>query len=137
MNVKNVAITAVLLAALGALSLMLAAAMSYFAHETTIGEVRRPATSTPSLTDGTSFAKDSESAKQTPEVPAPEPTVRPTSTPAPYNPNSAMYLVFAGFELSPGFGPLNDRTITTLEKIRDRTTTLCTVRPSDRIVSDT
>ncbi len=118
MNVKNIATTAILLATLGALALLLPAVMSYFANETTIGEVRRPATSTPVLTSGSSFVKATEPAKQTAGTPPAEPTVRPTSTPVPYNPNTAMYLVFAGFELSPGFGPLNDRTITTLEKIR-------------------
>lgn len=118
MNVKNIAITAVLLATLGAASLVLVAALSYLANETNIGEARQRATATPALTSGSSFVTATERANQTAETPSPEPTVRPTSTPAPYNPNSAMYLVFAGFELSPGFGPLNDRTITTLEKIR-------------------
>ena len=115
---KNIAITAVLLATLGAASLVLVAALSYLANETNIGEARQRATATPALTSGSSFVTATERANQTAETPSPEPTVRPTSTPAPYNPNSAMYLVFAGFELSPGFGPLNDRTITTLEKIR-------------------
>lgn len=115
---KNIAITAVLLATLGAASLVLVAAMSYLANQTNIGEARQRATATPALTSGSSFVTATERANQTVETPSPEPTVRPTSTPVPYNPNSAMYLVFAGFELSPGFGPLNDRTITTLEKIR-------------------
>ncbi len=144
MIVKNVAIVGVLLAALGALSLMVLAVMSYFANETTIGEVRRPPTATPALTGGSSFAESGESTKQAAETQSPEPTVRPTSTPAPYNPNSAMYLVFAGFELSPGFGPLNDRTLTTLEKIRENNDT-SQVRPliesfryltSNRAISD-
>ena len=139
MNVTKAAITAVLLAALGASSVVLLAVMSYLANETTIGEVRQPATATPALTGGSSFVAATESAEQTPE-----PTVRPTSTPAPYNPNSAMYLVFAGFELSPGFGPLNDRTLTTLERIRAENDT-SQVRPliesfryltSSRAISD-
>ncbi len=46
-------------------------------------------------------------------------TVRPTPTPVPYNPNTAMYLVFAGHDLSPGFGPLNDRTKYALATIRE------------------
>ena len=141
---KNIVITAILLATLGALSLMLAAVMSYFANETTIGEVRQPATATPALTGGASFGTATEPAKQVAATPSTEPTVRPTSTPVPYNPNSAMYLVFAGFELSPGFGPLNDRTITTLERIRAENDT-SQVRPliesfryltSSRAISD-
>ena len=141
---KNIVITAILLATLGALSLMLAAVMSFFAKETTIGEVRRPVTATPALTGGSSFGTATEPAKQVAATPSPEPTVRPTSTPAPYNPNSAMYLVFAGFDLSPGFGPLNDRTITTLERIRAENDT-SQVRPliesfryltSSRAISD-
>ena len=118
MTFKNIVITTILLAAVGATSLLLVAAMSYFANETNVGEVRQSATATPALTGGSSFGVTTESTEQIAETRSPDPTVRPTSTPAPYNPNSAMYLVFAGFELSPGFGPLNDRTITTLEKIR-------------------
>ena len=144
MSVKNIAITAVLLAALGSASLVLVAAMSYLANESTIGEVVQPATATPALTGGTSFNESSGSTKQQTTTPASEPTVRPTSTPVPYNPNTAMYLVFAGFELSPGFGPLNDRTLTTLEKIRTENDT-SQVRPliesfryltSSRAISD-
>ena len=35
-----------------------------------------------------------------------------------------MYLVFAGFDLSPGFGPLNNRTLDALERIREENDTL-------------
>ncbi len=140
MNINNVSTTAVPLAA----SLVVLAALSCFANETTTEEAHNQATVTPALTSGLSFVTPAESAKQIAETPSPEPTVRPTSTPAPYNPNSAMYLVFAGFELSPGFGPLNDRTLTTLERIRAENDT-SQVRPliesfryltSSRTISD-
>lgn len=101
------------------MSLMLAAVMSCFANETTIGEARQTATSTPALSSGLSFVKATESTNEPPETPASEPTVRPTSTPVPYNSNTMMYLVFAGLDLSPGFGPLNNRTLDALERIRD------------------
>lgn len=141
MNIKNLAITAI---TLGALWVMLAAAMSCSATETTTGDERRTVSPTPALTSGSSFVLGTESTKQSSETPSSEPTVRPTSTPVPYNSNTAMYLVFAGFELSPGFGPLNDRTITTLEKIRAENDT-SQVRPliesfryltSSRAISD-
>ena len=114
MNTKNVAITVSLLAGLAIAAVILVAAMWYLANETSIGTVQKASTPTPALSDTFSVATKTDR-KATPGATA-EPS--PTRTPVPYNPNSAMYLVFAGFELSPGFGPLNDRTITTLEKIR-------------------
>lgn len=118
MNAKHIGITIGLLAALGMVAAILVGAMYWVANNTNAGTVQREATATPALTNPMSLiaaTKPSDASTGAAEM---EPTVRPTSTPVPYNPNSAMYLVFAGFELSPGFGPLNDRTITTLEKIR-------------------
>ena len=97
---------------------ILVGAMYWVANNTNAGTVQRSATATPALTNPMSLVAATKPSDDSTRSAEPEPTVRPTSTPVPYNPNSAMYLVFAGFELSPGFGPLNDRTITTLEKIR-------------------
>ena len=107
MNGKTVGTVVALLGMLSVLATGLLASMSWVANRNATA-----ASPTPALTDVFAIATSKEPTAET------EPTVRPTSTPVPYNPNSAMYLVFAGFELSPGFGPLNDRTITTLEKIR-------------------
>ena len=117
MNGKNVGTVVALLAMLSVLAAVLFVSMSWVANRSST-----VASPTPALSDVFSVVTSDE---PTSEV---EPTVRPTSTPVPYNSNSAMYLVFAGFELSPGFGPLNDRTITTLEKIREENDT-SQVRP--------
>lgn len=118
MNAKHIGITIGLLAALGMVAAILVGAMYWVANNTNAGTVQREATATPALTNPMSLIAATKPSDASTEAAEMEPTVRPTSTPVPYNPNSAMYLVFAGFELSPGFGPLNDRTITTLEKIR-------------------
>ena len=118
MNAKNIGITIALLAVLGSAAAMLVAAMYWVANNTNAGTVQRSPTATPALTNPMSLVAATKPSDDSTRSAEPEPTARPTSTPVPYNPNSAMYLVFAGFELSPGFGPLNDRTITTLEKIR-------------------
>ena len=110
MNGKNIGITIALLAVLGIAGAVLVAVMYWVANNTSIGSVHQPATATPALSDTFLAAASIEA--------TPVPTARSRPTPAPYNPNSAMYLVFAGFELSPGFGPLNDRTIDTLARIR-------------------
>ena len=118
MNAKHIGITIALLAALGVVAAILVGAMYWVANNTNAGTVQRSATATPALTNPMSLVAATSPSDDSTGSAEPEPTVRPTSTPVPYNSNSAMYLVFAGFELSPGFGPLNDRTITTLEKIR-------------------
>ena len=121
MILKNLTAVAVLLAVLSIASAVLVVAMSYLANQTTIGMVRKLATPTPALASGSSFAKSNENTKQPAETSDTSATsvASPTRTPVPYNSNSAMYLVFAGFELAPGFGPLNTRTIDTLVRIRE------------------
>ncbi len=40
-----------------------------------------------------------------------------TPTPAPYDSNSTMFQIFAGYDLTLGFGPLNDRTIWAIDRV--------------------
>lgn len=110
MNVKSITPVFTLLVVLFVLAVALWASMHWLAN--------RPMTTaapsaTPALTDAFALTTVKNPATIV------SPTVRPSPTPAPYNPNTAMYLVFAGFELSPGFGPLNDRTLRILERIRE------------------
>ena len=110
MNVKNITSVFALLAALFVLAVALWAAMYWLANRPGMVAMASP---TPALTDAFALTtvKDPTAAVS--------PTVKPTSTPVPYNSNTAMYLVFAGFELSPGFGPLNDRALWILGRIRE------------------
>ena len=108
MNVKNITSVFALLTVLFLLAVALWSSMNWLTN--------RPmtvASPTPALTDASAL-----SAVKGPKAVV-SPTVKPTSTPVPYNSNTAMYLVFAGFELSPGFGPLNDRTLRILGRIRE------------------
>ncbi len=108
MNVKNIASVVGLLAALFVLAVALWSSMYWLAN--------RPitmASATPALTGPLDLAT-----VQDPTAIV-SPTAKPSPTPVPYNSNTAMYLVFAGFELSPGFGPLNDRTLRILGRIRE------------------
>lgn len=109
MNGKNVGTVVALLVALSVLAAVLLASMSWMANRgsTVI------ASPTPALTDVFTIATSKEPTAET------EPTVPPTRTPVPYNSNTMMYLVFAGLDLSPGFGPLNNRTLEALERIRE------------------
>lgn len=108
MNGKHIATVAALLVMLSVVATVLLASMSWVAHRgSTV------ASPTPALSDVFSIATSKELTAET------EPTVSPTRTPVPYNSNSMMYLVFAGFDLSPGFGPLNNRTLDALERIRE------------------
>ncbi len=120
MTAKNIGIAVGLLVILAIAGGALVVAVSYVANNTFAGTVQQPPTATPALSDTFSIVTASEPTEEPTQPPEAVPTVRPTSTPAPYNPNSAMYLVFAGLELSPGFGPLNTRTIDTLAKIREQ-----------------
>ncbi len=108
MNVKNIASVFGLLAVLFVLAAALWSSMYWLAN--------RPVTMarvTPALTGPLDLAT-----VQDPTAIV-NPTAKPSPTPVPYNSNTAMYLVFAGFELSPGFGPLNDRTLRILGRIRE------------------
>ena len=118
MNVKNIVTTAALLLLLGVAAAALFAGMSYLADQPSIGIVEKVATATPALTGGSSFVEASTPTQQSTESLATAPTAGPGPTPVPYNSNTAMYLIFAGIELSPGFGPLNDRALGTFAKIR-------------------
>ena len=115
MNVKSIGITISLLAALTVAAVVLVGVMSWVADNTSAGTVQRVATATPALTNPMSLIGTTapETAKEQ------SGDLSRTHTPVPYDPNTAMYLVFGGFELSPGYGPLNDRTIDTLAKIRE------------------
>ena len=118
MNVKNIFTTAALFLLLGFAAAVLWAGMSYLADQTSIGTVNQVATATPALTGGSSFVEASTPTQQSTESLETAPTAGLGPTPVPYNSNTAMYLVFAGIELSPGFGPLNDRALGTFAKIR-------------------
>ena len=132
MMVRPVAITAILLAVLGIAALVLVAVMSFLANETSIGLVERPATATPALSGAFTLIETDKPTPTLIETDKPTPTLietdKPTATPTaavqtlpttiPYDPNTAMYLVFAGYDLSPGFGPLNERTLEALGWIR-------------------
>ena len=128
MNVKNITSIFAMLTALFVLAVFLWSAMNWFANRPEEETVVRP---TPALTGPTDLASvkgpkaptTPTASPKAPTSPTASPTVRPTSTPVPYNPNSAMYIVFAGFELSPGFGPLNDRTLRILGRIREENDT--------------
>ena len=112
MNGKNVGTVVALLVALSVLAAGLLASMSWIANRGSTVAV-----ATPALTDVFTIATSNEPTAET------EPTVAPTRTPVLYNSNSMMYLVFAGFDLSPGFGPLNNRTLDALERIREENDT--------------
>ncbi len=109
MNGKTVASVGALLITLFVLAATMIATMSWLANRTSVSVVP---SATPALSDAFTIVTSRETTA------VPEPTVAPTRTPVPYNSNSMMYLVFAGFDLSPGFGPLNDRTLDALERIR-------------------
>ena len=112
MTMRNVAATVSLLAVLAVVVSAFAGTMHYLADRTSVGLVETQVRSTPILSDVSGILTVSgQTATETAEV-------RPTRTPVPYDSNTAMYLVFAGIELSPGFGPLNDRTINALAAIR-------------------
>ena len=110
MNRKNVGTVVALLVALSVLAAVLLVSMSWVAN-------RGSTVATPALTDVFTIATSNEPTVET------KSTVAPTRTPVPYNSNSMMYLVFAGFDLSPGFGPLNNRTLDALERIREENDT--------------
>ena len=110
MNVKSVMSVFALLVLLFALTVVLWSSMYWLANRPVTLAMASP---TPALTDTFILAT-----VKNPTVVV-SPTVKPTPTAVPYNSNTAMYLVFAGFELSPGFGPLNDRTLRILERIRE------------------
>ena len=112
MNGKNVGTVVALLVALSVLAAVLLVSMYWVANRgSTVAVV------TPALTDVFIIATSNEPTAEA------KPTVAPTRTPVPYNSNSMMYLVFAGFDLSPGFGPLNNRTLDALERIREENDT--------------
>ena len=112
MNRKNVGTVVALLVALSVLAAVLLVSMYWVANRgSTVAVV------TPALTDVFTIATSNEPTVET------KSTVAPTRTPVPYNSNSMMYLVFAGFDLSPGFGPLNNRTLDALERIREENDT--------------
>lgn len=118
MNVKSISSVLGLLVVLFVLAGVLWSSMYWLANRDVTVEVASP---TPALTSALDLAavKGPKPVVEPTEVVAEvSPTVKPTSTPVPYNSNTAMYLVFAGFELSPGFGPLNDRTLDVLARIR-------------------
>ena len=114
MNGKNIASVVALFGVLFVLAVVLLATMSWVADRSSTVAVP---SATPALSDGFTIVTSTEPTAET------EPTASPTRTPVPYNSNSWMYLVFAGFDLSPGFGPLNKRTLDALEKIRDENDT--------------
>ena len=108
MSGKNVGTVVALLVALSVSAAVLLASMSWMANRGS-----GVAVATPALSDVFTIATSGKPNAET------EPTVVATRTPVPYNSNSMMYLVFAGFDLSPGFGPLNNRTLDALERIRE------------------
>ena len=111
MNGKDVSIVVALLVMLSVLAAVLLASTMYWVANR--GSTLPAGNPTSVLTDVFTIATSKKPAAQK------ELTVPPTRTPVPYNSNSMMYLVFAGFDLSPGFGPLNDRTLDALERIRE------------------
>ena len=112
MNVKSVGTVVALLAMLSVLAVVLLVSMSQVANRGSTVAIASPV-----LTDVFAIATSKEPTAEK------EPTAQSTRTPVPYNSNSMMYLVFAGFDLSPGFGPLNNRTLDALERIRDENDT--------------
>lgn len=110
MNSKNILTVVALFGALVVLAVVLLVSMSWVADRGSTATVASP---TPALADVFTIVTSSETTAET------EPTASPTRTPVPYNSNTMMYLVFAGFDLSPGFGPLNTRTLDALERIRE------------------
>ena len=99
MSGRNIASVVALLAVLSVLAVVLLASMSWVSDRSSTVAVP---SATPALTDAFTIVTSKGPTAET------EPTVSPTRTPVPYNSNSWMYLVFAGFDLSPGFGPLNN-----------------------------
>ena len=110
MNSKNILTVVALFGGLAVLAVVLLVSMSWVADRGSTATVASP---TPALADVFTIVTSSETTAET------EPTASPTRTPVPYNSNTMMYLVFAGFDLSPGFGPLNTRTLDALERIRE------------------
>ena len=108
MIVKQLASLAALFAVLFVSASVLVAGLHWAANNTSAGLLP---TATPALSEPLTLPTTKQPTTATP-------TVHPSPTPVPYNSNTAMYLVFAGFDLSPGFGPLNDRTLDALEKVR-------------------
>ncbi len=110
MNVRNIALGVALFGVLAVLTAVLLVSMSWVADRSSEVNVASP---TPALTDVFAIVASPDPTEET------EPTASPTRTPVPYNSNTMMYLVFAGFDLSPGFGPLNTRTLDAFERIRE------------------
>ena len=110
MNSKNIVSVVALFGVLAVLAAVLLVSMSWVADRSSTVNVASP---TPALSDAFTIVTSSETTAET------EPTASPTRTPVPYNSNTMMYLVFAGFDLSPGFGPLNTRTLDAFERIRE------------------
>ena len=115
MNSKNILTVVALFGALAVLAAVLLLSMSWVADRGSTATVASP---TPALADVFTIVTSTETTVET------DPTVPPTRTPVPYDSNTMMYLVFAGFDLSPGFGPLNTRTLDALERIREEKDTL-------------
>ncbi len=116
---KSAALIFGLLLLLGIVAGAMVTTMSFLAHQTSIGTVAQAATPTPALSD--SFALSASSSMD--NTARSDSAIKPRPTPVPYNSNSAMYQVFAGFELTPGYGPLNDRTLNALAAIRENNDT--------------
>ena len=114
MNSRNIVSVVALFGALAVLAVVLLVSMSWVADRSSTVAVASP---TPALADVFTIVTSTEATAET------EPTTSPTRTPVPYNSNTMMYLVFAGFDLSPGFGPLNTRTLDALERIREENDT--------------
>ena len=114
MNSRNIVSVVALFGALAVLAVVLLVSMSWVADRSSTVAVASP---TPALADVFTIVTSTEATAET------EPTASPTRTPVPYNSNTMMYLVFAGFDLSPGFGPLNTRTLDALERIREENDT--------------
>ena len=114
MNSRNIVSVVALFGALAVLAVVLLVSMSWVADRSSTVTVASP---TPALADVFTIVTSTEATAET------EPTTSPTRTPVPYNSNTMMYLVFAGFDLSPGFGPLNTRTLDALERIREENDT--------------
>ena len=114
MKLQSVITISGLLLLLGIVATAMVAMMSFLAHQTSIGSVQKASTPTPALSD--SFALSTSSSVDTTATSSS--VIKPSPTPVPYNSDSAMYQVFAGFDLTPGYGPLNDRTLNALAAIR-------------------
>ena len=109
MNATQLASLVALSAVLFVFASVLVAGFYWTANNTPAGLLP---TATPALSEPLTLPTNTQTRTATP-------TVRPSPTPVPYNSNTAMYLVFAGFDLSPGFGPLNDRTLDALKRVRE------------------